>query len=89
MDRARLDWLHYRQEAVLNAMLDDDERTEQIRDLFEAYLAFQSGKTPEQIAREERADWILNQPRLNPRYRALLEEANRAAREADGPQDDR
>lgn len=85
MDRAQLDWLHYKREASLNAKLDDRERWEQMRGLFEAYLAFQRTKTPEQIARERRAEWRLNRGRLNPRYRALREEAHRAAAEADGP----
>lgn len=71
MDRAQLDWLHYKREASLSAMLTDEERWAQMQGLYEAYLAFQRAKSPEQIARERRAEWRLN----NPRYRALQEAA--------------
>jgi hypothetical protein len=89
MDRAQLDWVHYKSEAALNAKLDDQERTEQMRELYEAYLAFQRTKSPGQIAKEQQADWRLNRVRLNPRYRALLAAANGAAGDRDGAQDDR
>lgn len=85
MDRAELDWLHYKREASLSAKLTDEERWAQMRDLYEAYLAFQRTKSPEQIARERRAEWRLNRGKLNPRYRALRE----AAVWGDGHEDDR
>jgi hypothetical protein len=89
MDRARADWLHYKAEASLAALLDDRGRTEQMQSLFEAFLAFQRSKSPEEIARERMADRRLNRAKLNPRYRALLDEANRAARSGDGRPADR
>lgn len=75
MDRAQLDWLHYKREASLNAKLTDEDRWAMMRDLYEAYLAFQRAKSPEQIARERRVEWRLNRGRLDPRYRALSEAA--------------
>ena len=89
MDQARSDWLHYKNEARLAAKLGDRERTEQMRELYEAFLAFQRSKSPEQILRELRADRKLNRWRLDPRYRELLEEANRSAGGQDDVQDDR
>ncbi len=84
MDRAQLDWLHYKREASLSAKLSAEERWAQMRDLYEAYLAFQRTKSPEQIARERRAVGRLNRGRMNPRYRALRE----AAASGDGDEDD-
>lgn len=89
MDRARADRLHYRNEAALAARLTDRDRTEQMRELFELYLAFQRGKSPEEIVRELRADWTLNRGRMNPRYRALLLEASRTAGDGDDRPGDR
>jgi hypothetical protein len=85
MDRAQLDWLHYKREASLNAKLTAEDRWAMMRDLYEAYLVFQRTKSPEQIARERRAEWRLNRGKLNPRYRALQE----AAAGGDDREDDR
>jgi hypothetical protein len=84
MDRAQLDWLHYKREASLSARLTAKERWAQMDELYEAYLAFQRAKSPEQIARERRAQWRLDRDRLNPRYRALQE----ASAGSDGHQED-
>lgn len=77
MDRAQRDWLHYKNEAALAARLDDAGRVAQMRDLFEAYLAFQRSKSPAQILRELRTEWRLDRGRMSPRYLGLREAANR------------
>jgi len=69
--------------------LSDRDRTEQMRELFELFLAFQRSKSPQQIIRELRAEWSLNRGRLNPRYLALLEQANRAEEGGNGGPDAR
>ncbi len=84
MDRTHADLVLYRSEARLAAKLTDQERTDQMRELFELYLAFQRTKDPEQLAREQRAEWLLNRGKTNPRYLALREAANRADRERHG-----
>ena len=84
MDRTRADQILYRSEARLAETLTDQERTDQMRELFELYLAFQRAKDPEQLAREERAEWLLNRGKTNPRYLALREAANRADEGRDG-----
>ncbi len=89
MDRAHLDWLRYKAEAALNAMLTDQDRWAIMQELLDAHLAQQRTKTPEQIAAEERAEWAAKRPRFNPRYLAIMEEASRAAGKGDGRQDDR
>jgi len=78
VDRIRADRLHYIGEAALSATLDDRQRTAQMKELFELYLAFQRDKTPEQLTRELRAEWLLNRGRTNARYLALRREADRA-----------
>jgi hypothetical protein len=82
VDRDRADYLHYKAQALLNAMLSGADRWAMMQDLYEAHLAIQATKSPEELAREKRAEWILKRPRFNPRYLALLEEANRADRGA-------
>ncbi len=89
MDRIELDRRHYRAEAALAANLTDQERTDQMRTLFEMYLAFQRAKDEEQLEREQRADWRLNRGKTNPRYLALREAANRAGEGQDGPEEPR
>ena len=83
MDRTRADRLLYLSEARLAETLTDQERMDQMSELFELYLAFQRAKDPEQIAREERAEWLLNRGKTNPRYLALRDAANRADEERD------
>ena len=79
MDRTRLDIELYRAEASLFRRLTDRERTDQIRELYDLYLAFQRAKSPEQIQRENRAEHRLNRGRMNPRYRELREASSRAS----------
>jgi len=67
--------LSYKREARLSEGLSDPARVAQMGELYQLYLMFQPGKTPEQLEAEARADRRLNAWRLNSRYRPLLEEA--------------
>jgi hypothetical protein len=67
--RRELDWL--RGEVAAAAGLDDAARVAILEDLWATAEAIRSTKTPEQLAREERARQILDGVGLE-RYRALV-----------------
>lgn len=66
---------YYFRQASCNKNLTDEQRIEDMRQLYLMYLEFQKTKTPEQIERETRAWRVFNEPKLPQKYLEHLKDA--------------